>query len=399
MNKENIESTSAPRRKQSRVAVAECLSYSPGAVAAALLEVLETIGGLSAFVKPGQTVLVNPNLFSIHPPEQAVTTHPELIRQIVLQCVKAGADPVWVGDSPVGSQNEGELWVRTGMVAAIEGTPAAMKSWRVKQKPLRCGDDLLAVPAWYDDVDVVISVPKLKTHSLTTLTCGLKNVYGIVSGEAKIQFHLKYPSPLAMSAFLLRVFSVLKPQLTIADAVIGMEGNGPVHGRPLTVGVLLASSDTLALDTVACRTLGISPSAVPMISLAADLDLGCLDESLIDCTGSGLSRIREANMKPSISRFWEYIPETLFRLSAFLWQIRPKIVHRHCSQCGNCAETCPANTIESQKKTGYPRILRKNCIGCFCCLESCPEGAIALQLYFGSWFCVARKSRRKVGTG
>jgi len=399
VNNNKIQSTDARRQEYSRVAVADCLSYSPDVVHSALAEVLKTICGLSAVVKPDQTVLINPNLFSAHPPEHAVTTHPELIRQIILQCVKAGAGRIWIGDSPVGSQDESKLWVSTGMTAAIEGTPAELKSWHVKQKPLRCGDDLLAVPAWYDDVDTVISVPKLKTHSLTTLTCGLKNVYGLVSGEAKIQFHLKYPSPLTMSAFLVRVFSVLKPYLTIVDAVTGMEGNGPAHGRPLPVGVLLASRDTVALDVVACKALGISPSSVPMIPLAADLNLGCMDDSLIDCTGTGLSQLHDAHMKPSISRFWKYIPEALFRLSTCLWQFRPKIVNRYCAECGNCAETCPTNTIETHEKTGYPQVRRKNCIGCFCCLESCPQGAIALQLYFGSWFCVARKWRRKARTG
>jgi len=353
------------------------------------------MGGISAFISPGQTILVNPNLFSAHDPEHAVTTHPELVRQIVLLCVKAGAERVWVGDSPVGSQDESELWTRTGMVAAVEDTPAELKSWHVKQRPLACGNDMLAVPAWYDDVDVVISVPKLKTHSLTTLTCGLKNVYGMVSGEAKIQFHLKYPSPLSMSAFLVRVFAALKPHLTIADAVTAMEGNGPAHGRPLPVGVLLASRDAVALDTVACMALGISPSAVPMIRLAADRALGCMDQSLIDCRGSGMSRFREAHMKPSISRFWKYVPEVFFRLSTCLWQLRPKIVNRHCVKCGNCAETCPTNTIKEHEKTGYPRVNRKNCIGCFCCMESCPQGAIARQLFLGSLFCVAKKRRGK----
>lgn len=395
MNKNDAQPTSASLQERSKVAVADCLSYSPDDVQTALVEVLETVGGLSTFLKPGQTVLVNPNLFSAHPPEHAVTTHPELVRQIVLQCVKAGAGRIWVGDSPVGSQDEGELWSRTGMTEAVEGTPAELKSWHVKQKALPCGDDRLAVPAWYDDVDAVLSVPKLKTHSLTTLTCGLKNVYGIVSGEAKIQFHLKYASPLSMSDFLVKVFSVLKPQLTILDAVIGMEGNGPAHGRPRPVGVLLGSRDAVSLDSVACRALGILPPAVPMIRLAADMDLGCMDVSLIDCEGSGLSRLRAASMKPSISRVWKYIPEAAFRLSTRLWQLRPKIVPRYCAECGNCAETCPGNTIEVDEKTGYPRVRRKDCIGCFCCLESCPEGAIALQLYLGSWFCVARKLRRK----
>jgi uncharacterized protein (DUF362 family)/Pyruvate/2-oxoacid:ferredoxin oxidoreductase delta subunit len=379
----------------SRVVVANCPSYSPVEMEKALSEVVEAMGGLSFFVKPGQTVLLKPNLFSAHPPEHAVTTHPELVRQVIVLCEKAGARNIWVGDSPVGGQDEKNLWSTTGMLDAVAGTTAELKSWQTPQTPLKCGDDILAVPEWYSSVDAVISLPKLKAHCLTTLTCGLKNVYGIVSGQAKLQFHIKYPSPLTMSAFLVRVFAELKPQLTIADAVITMEGNGPAHGHPLPVGVLLASRDTVALDAVGCMALRIPPSTVPMIRLAAKCNLGVMDESMIDCKGSGLSRLHAARMKPSLSRFLRYIPEPLFRASTMLWQLRPKIMVKQCIKCGNCVANCPKKTIHEHERTGYPRIDQKSCIACFCCMESCPQGAIALQLYLGSLFCVARKRRRK----
>ena len=382
---------------RSRVVVADCSSYSPGDMGSALAEVVEAMGGLSAFVKSGQTVLLKPNLFSAHPPEHAVTTHPELVRQVILLCAKAGAGRIWVGDSPVGAQDEKKLWSLTGMAAAVSGTTAELKSWHVRQAPITCGDDILAVPEWYKEVDVIISLPKLKAHCLTTVTCGLKNVYGIVSGPAKLQFHMKYPSPLTMSAFLVRVFAELKPHLVIADAVTAMEGNGPAHGRPLSVGVLLASRDTVALDAVGCMALRISPSTVPMIRLAAESNLGVMDESLIDCMGSGLSRLHAARMKPSLSRFLRYIPEPLFWASTMLWQLRPKIIVKQCIKCGNCVANCPKKTIHEYERTGYPRIDQKSCIACFCCMESCPQGAIALQLYLGSLFCVAMKRRRKVG--
>ncbi|MBU1043657.1 MAG: DUF362 domain-containing protein [Candidatus Omnitrophica bacterium] len=396
MKNNQPDSARALRQEPSRVIVADCPSYLPNDVDTALAEIIQAIGGLTGFVKSGQTVLIKPNLFSAHPPEHAVTTHPQLVRQVILLCAKAGAGKIWVGDSPVGAQDEKELWARTGMQTAVANTSAELKSWHVKQKSLSCGEDILAVPEWYEDVDVVISLPKLKTHCLTTVTCGLKNVYGIVSGQAKIQFHVKYPSPLTMSAFLVRVFAKLKPQLTIADAVIAMEGNGPAHGRPLPVGVLLASRDTVALDTIGCMALRIQPSEVPMIRLAAENNLGCMDKTMIDCLGSGVTRLQAARMKPSLSRFLKYIPEPLFQLSTIFWQLRPKIIEQQCVKCGNCVTTCPKNTIKENDCTAYPRIYQKNCIACFCCMESCPQGAIALQLYFGSLFCVARKRRRKV---
>jgi ferredoxin len=280
------------------------------------------------------------------------------------------------------------------MEAAVRDTPAELKSWRVQQTTIACGEDRLAVPEWYSEVDVVISLPKLKAHCLTTLSCGLKNMYGMVSGPAKLQFHIKYPSPLTMSAFLVNVFATLKPHLTIADGVMAMEGNGPAHGRPRPVGILLASRDTVALDAVGCKALRIAPATVPMIRIATEKGLGVMEEAQIEAVGSGLARLQAAHMKPSLSRLLKYIPEPLFKLSTMFWQMRPKILRRECIACGKCVANCPKKTIVLNEKTGYPRVVQKQCIACFCCMESCPKGAIVLQLYLGSFFCVARQRRK-----
>jgi uncharacterized protein (DUF362 family)/Pyruvate/2-oxoacid:ferredoxin oxidoreductase delta subunit len=381
---------------KSRVVVAGCPSYSPAEVSAALTEVIDALGGLSKFVNAGQTVLLKPNLFSLHPPEDAVTTHPEVVRQLIFLCAKAGARRVWVGDSPVGLHSETELWSRTGMRAAVADTPAELKSWQVKQIPLQCGDDVLAVPEWYREVDVVISLPKLKTHTLTTLTCGLKNVYGIVNGPAKSRFHVKYPSPLSMSAFLVRVFGAVKPHLTIADAIVAMEGNGPAHGRPVPVGALLGSCDTVALDAVACRALRISPSTVPMIRLAAESRLGQMDESRIECTGGGVSLLQLVKMKPSLARYLRLFPEWFFWLTPRLFRLRPHIKMPLCEKCGVCAGICPKEAITKNERTGYPEINHSNCIDCFCCLESCPHTAIAARLYLANLLYLAQQRRKEV---
>jgi uncharacterized protein (DUF362 family)/Pyruvate/2-oxoacid:ferredoxin oxidoreductase delta subunit len=384
----------APDR--SRVVVATCPSYAATDVERALAETFAAIGGLEAFVKAGQTVLIKPNLFSPHAPEDAVTTHPEVVRQVVLACARAGAGRIWVGDSPVGTHAESELWLKTGMTEAVTGTPAELKSWRVKQMPINCDGDVLAVPEWFAEVDVVISLAKLKAHCLTTLTGALKNMYGMVSGLAKTQFHVKYPSPLAMSAFLVRMFGALKPHLTIMDAVIAMEGNGPAHGRPLPVGVLLASRDAVALDAVACRALRISPESVPMIRMAAGSNLGCMEESNIDCVGSGVPRLRDARMKPSLAQWLKHVPEWSYALTPLLFRMRPWIQRKLCIKCGMCVTTCPQKAIRQPARDNYPAVNQSDCIGCFCCLESCPQGAFAVRVYLGGLICIAQQKRRKI---
>lgn len=377
------------------VAVAECPSYDPVHVGAALAEALEAVGGLAGFVKPGQTVLVKPNLFSSHPPEHAVTTHPELVRQVVLRCAEAGAARIWVGDSPVGRNTEAEIYPRTGMTAALAGTPAQLKSWQEAQAPRACGAEMLPVPAWYGEVDVVISLPKLKTHCLTTLTCGMKNVYGLVSGQSKALFHTRHPSPETMSAFLVRVFAALKPHLSIADAVVAMEGNGPAHGRPLPVGVLLASADAVALDAVGCAALGIAPAAVPMIRMAAAAGLGCGDPARIDRVGSGVARLGAARLKPSLSRHLARVPEAVYGLTPLLFQLRPGIQARECVRCGICVDTCPKGAIAAGGRERPPEIRQQQCIACFCCLEACPQGAVAVDVYLGKRLRVGKRRRAR----
>lgn len=353
------------------------------------------LGGLSAFVKPGQTVLLKPNLFSPHGPEDAVTTHPEIVRVMARLCLSAGARRVWVGDSPVGLHDETRLWRQTGMTAALEGIPVEFKSWQGRQSPLSCGEDVLAVPDWLSSVDTVFSLPKLKTHCLTTLTCGLKNVYGLVSGQAKSQFHTRYPSPLTMSVFLVRVFAAVKPALTIADAVVAMEGNGPAHGSPRHVGALLASRDAVALDAVACRALRIEPQAVPMIRIAAESGLGCMDESGIECLGSGRDALAAARMKPSLSRFLRYVPEWMFGTRLRPLRMRPYLQRDLCVKCAQCVGACPRDAITVDKATGFPAIRRQDCISCFCCVESCPRSALAVRVYLGGLLCVAQQKRQK----
>jgi uncharacterized protein (DUF362 family)/Pyruvate/2-oxoacid:ferredoxin oxidoreductase delta subunit len=395
-----VEPSSATTREsadssRSRVAVVSCSSYSATDVETALAEALDAVGGLPTFVRPGQTVLIKPNLFGPHPPEHAATTHPQLVRQVVLACFQAGAGRVWVGDSPVAARSEAALWSRTEMKSAVAGTAAVLKSWQVKQTPLSCDEDVLAVPEWYSQVDVIISLPKLKTHSLTTITCGLKNLYGMVSGPAKSQFHVKYPSPQAMSLFLVRVFARLKPQLTIVDAVVAMEGNGPAHGRPSPVGLLLASRDCVALDAVACAALRIPPASVPMIRLAAAQGLGSMDESVIECVGSGVPKLRSVSLKPSVAKYLGRIPEPMFRFSTRFLRLRPRIKNIRCARCGLCTGICPKQAIKKDARTGFPTIDPSVCIDCFCCVESCPDGAIVVQLYLGNLLCIAQRSGRK----
>jgi formate hydrogenlyase subunit 6/NADH:ubiquinone oxidoreductase subunit I len=132
-----------------------------------------------------------------------------------------------------------------------------------------------------------------------------------------------------------------------------------------------------------------------MIRLAAAANLGCMDDSMIECVGSGVSRLQSVSLKPSVAKYLGRIPEPIFRISTRFLRLRPKIKNRLCARCGICTGICPKKAINMDGRTGYPAIDQAVCIDCFCCVESCPDGAIAVQLYLGNLLCIARQNRRK----
>ena len=365
------------------LAVVRCPGYEPERVLAALRIALEALGGLGRWVKPGQTVLLKPNLLSARPPEEAVTTHPALVEAMVKLCREAGAGRVWIADSPAGSHAEPHLWRMTGMADVATCTGAELKSYSCGIVPVACGGNdpnnprrFLPTPAWYQEADVVISLPKLKTHALTTITCGMKNVFGLVSGQAKAMFHANFPSPVAMSSFLADVYGALQPHLTLVDAIVAMEGAGPANGKPKPVGVIVAGTDAVAVDSLCCLALGIAPEAVPMIRFAVARGYGRADWQALVPVGDGLEALRAVRMKPSIARRLQRIPEPLFRLLTRFTHCRPQIDQPHCIRCGICAGICPVQAIPQAADGRVGPVDGGKCILCMCCVESCPRHAV-----------------------
>lgn len=341
----------------------------------------------------GQTVLLKPNLLSPRPPEQAVTTHPAVVAAVAKLCLDAGAARVWVGDSCAGDHPEKRLWEKTGMSTAIPAVGAELKSFTDAVRPLPVGDLTVPVPAWFDQVDVVISLPKLKTHVLTVLTCALKNTYGIVVGHAKAVYHGHFPSPRAIGGFLVEFYATINPALTIVDAVTIMEGEGPANGTPAHAGLLLAGRDAVAIDSICARMFGVSPSIVPLIHRAQALDLGVADLAEISLSGSGAEAATQLRFRPSHALFLQKLPAPLFRVATWLLAYRPKINQKTCVRCGLCADTCSQHAI-IQGNNGDYRVDRARCILCMCCLEACPHEAVNVNSP-ARWLRRLRRKRRE----
>lgn len=358
-----------------RVSLAAGPNYVRDAVRIALEEVLDPLGGMAAFVRPGQKVLVKPNMLAGKTPDKAVTTHPEIVREVIRLAQRAGGI-VSVGDSPgVGSPRQ---VARTcGILSIIEETGASFApfSESVKERPggifheLEIARDVL-------EADIVINLPKLKTHQMMGLTCGVKNLFGAVVGMRKPRLHLQAGTDKSFFALmLLELAEYIRPALTIVDAVTAMEGDGPGSGDPVHIGALLAGDNPLAVDMVAAELVGMHPSAVWTLKIARETARAGSHPEEIELLGVEPASLRPRRFRPAKST------DVNFGLPSFIkgplkqtLTARPAPDLSRCELCGLCVRHCPPEVMEISE--GRLHIDYERCIRCFCCQELCPKGAL-----------------------
>jgi uncharacterized protein (DUF362 family)/NAD-dependent dihydropyrimidine dehydrogenase PreA subunit len=359
-----------------RVVLQAAPGYARPQVEAAIERLLAPLGGMAAFVRPGQKVLLKPNMLAGKEPEKAVTTHPEIVRAVIRLAQQAGGI-VAVGDSPgIGSPRQ--VAARCGILPVIEETGAAFAPFAesVKIRPrggtfheLEIARDLL-------DADVVINLPKLKTHQMMGLTAGVKNLFGAVVGIRKPRLHLQAGTDKAFFALmLLELAEQIRPALTLVDAITAMEGEGPGSGDPVHVGALLAGASPLAVDTVATALVGLAPEAVWTQRLALQTERpGCRLEQ-VEIVGDCLEELRVRGFRPAKVTDVNFgLPPLLKSVLKNSLTARPVPDLQLCKRCGICIEACPPQAMEirgDKLQIDYQR-----CIRCFCCQELCPHGAL-----------------------
>lgn len=368
---------------QTRVALAKCARYCPEDISNALEKMFASLGGLKQFVKPGASVLIKPNLLTDRTPDKAVTTHPEVVRALIRIVRQCGGNP-FIGDSPMGTMKIESVLEKTGFRALCE--EEKVKFVIFEKEPCIAHDYngvSLAVAKAAFDADLIINVPKLKTHSFTLFTNAVKNVFGLLPGFQKALLHKSFPNPRQFGDCLAFLYATVKPGLTVCDAVTAMEGDGPSGGIQVQLGFLAASSDGVALDIALCNMLKINPKDVFYLNSLRRLGIGESDPDNIDLAGdhNELSSIRPIK-QPGMAKAARFIPHRLVRLiEPYLW-IRPSFTD-DCTTCGRCVQACPVKALElSQTKRAMqntkPLVNRQKCIGCCCCHEVCPESAIKM---------------------
>jgi uncharacterized protein (DUF362 family)/Pyruvate/2-oxoacid:ferredoxin oxidoreductase delta subunit len=357
----------------STVSLTHCDSYDAD-LSAALRALLEPLGGMAAFVSPGQTVLIKPNMLTDRDPEQAVTTHPALVRAVIRAVREAGGKPC-VGDSPASAVKVERVMERTGFIALCreEHVPLIQFESAGSEAVENSGFAFnIAKPV--RDADVIINMPKVKTHVLTTLTAAVKNTYGTIPGYQKALLHKRFANPHDFGKLMWAIYHSVRPSLNIADAIVGMEGHGPAGGQAVSLNFLAASANGVALDLALCGLLGIDPRSVPYLPPCI-ADASRIEPQLQDTNYGGIAVQPHSVALPSTLAA-RLIPRWLTRLlDPFIW-IRPAI-NDDCIACGKCAKACPMDALAMQKGT-QPELTPARCIGCCCCHEVCPAKAIEM---------------------
>lgn len=343
----------------------------------ALERVLAPLGGMSAFVRPGQSVLIKPNLLADREPHAAVTTHPEVIRAVIRAVRAAGGTPL-VGDSPGSAVRLEQVWKTTGVAAVCSSEGVALLNFEKAGSRQFAADSVaftVAQPVLA--ADVVINLPKVKTHILTTLTAAVKNVYGTVPGYQKTNLHKLCPTPRRFGHLLLAIYSAVKPALHIADGVWGMEGDGPSAGRPVQLGFLAASADGIAMDMVLCRVLKIKPNSVPYLREILKKGRDANTYFAPPVAGEDPQRLAPPSFALPRAMLPRLIPGPLVRAIEGLFWIRPRF-SAACVRCGQCVAACPAQALSLVPDQPKVVLVPHKCIGCCCCHEICPQRAVTM---------------------
>lgn len=359
-----------------KVAIVACDSYDIELLTEKVRQSLDLIGGLDKFIKPGMKVLLKPNLISAKDPERAITTHPELVAVVAREVRKIGAEP-FVGDSPGGAKRQIErVWENTGMKAMARRENLELVNFEATGVvEMNCNGKKYHLAKAAIDADFIISLPKLKTHVLTLMTGAVKNVYGLIPGFRKGNYHKEYPKPYDFAEIIVDILSLKMPGLSIMDGILAMEGDGPASGTPRKVNLLLTSKDPVAIDAIAAEIIGYKPYQVPTTKIASEAGLGIGWPEAVYVVGEQLKDVKIRDFKLTSNRKFELIPKVFWNMLGPLIWIRPAIEKKSCTKCMTCVESCPTGAMRVGDNK-IPVFDYDLCISCWCCHELCRDKAI-----------------------
>lgn len=371
-----------------KVSIERCSDYSSDTISLALHRTFENLGGIEKYIKPGMKVALKPNLVMRKRPEEAATTHPSLVRELTKIIQNAGGI-VTIIDSPGGLYNAivlKSVYSVCGMEKVAQETGAKLNfDLSVTEADNHIAKYLKQVTILKPllDADIIINLPKLKTHGQMVYTGAVKNMFGAIPGAIKAEYHLRMANYDDFANVLIDIFLCIKPSLNIMDAVVGMDGYGPTAGNPKQIGLLLAGESAFELDLTALNIVNTDPMLVPIIKHGAARGLCPDDLKHTELVGEDIKDVKVQNFTiPQLDmlKAIQFYDKGILKLLINYMKPKPVFIHKQCIGCSDCARSCPAQIIDMKDKK--PKADLSKCIRCFCCQELCPAKAITIKKPF-----------------
>ena len=325
----------------------------------------------------GKRILIKPNLLRASEAKEGIVTHPAVLRAVVEKVETMDPASIVVGDNPglFGYGENEESFKITGLMEAAKGYYQNIGNDSQKVDFNAEFMPTVSLSKIVLDADIIISLPKFKTHGLTVITGAIKNSYGFLPGAQKAKLHKAAGSPERFHEVIVNVFRLRVPDLFIVDAVVGMEGNGPASPDLRSIGLILASSNAVAMDSVMAMMMGCDPGRLHFLRKAKEAGLGDYDLSTIEVIGE-LKRLPDFKLPP-LGGQAIFRNETMQTMIHNRTLLRPQADPELCTGCGICVEQCPVSALTMNDD--LPQVDADTCITCFCCQEICPEKAMTLR--------------------
>jgi len=334
---------------------------------------------LFPLVLAGKKVFIKPNCLRASEAQEGIVTHPALLRAVVEKVESMSPSSIVVGDNPgIFSYGANEAsFKQSGLMEACKGYYRNIGEDPVQVDFHSDFADRVSISRIVLDSDVIISLPKFKTHGLTVMTGAIKNSYGYLPGAQKAKLHRIAGTPDRFHELIVDVFRLRVPDLFIMDAIVGMEGNGPASPDLRDIGLLLAADNAVVLDSVVATMMGCEPSRLRFLQKAREVGLGECDLNRIEIIGD-LNKIPDFKLPPLGGEAIignEAIQSAMKQRTL----LRPRVDPELCTGCGTCIDQCSVSAL-AMGCDSVPVVDADTCITCFCCQEVCPEKAITLSM-------------------
>ena len=349
---------------------------------------INLIGGMKTVVKAGDKVVVKPNFFGPRPASEGATTNLAILQEILEEVIECGTRPI-LAEGPFRFYNADFVFKKLGvkeMAHSLGIDFINLNEAESIEVDIPNGKALkkIRIPQIVLEADILINVPKMKTHHLTTVTLGMKNLKGVLPGDEKQKSHVY-----GIHQSIVDINKLVRSSLIVVDGTVSMEGSGPTFGDPVKLGIVVAGKNVVAVDTICCRIMGIEPKEVEHIRLAYEDGLCSGD---IESLGEPLAAVQRKFEFPRESKTYLFFHDAVEKLDHTLYDLsgkrifpflsawigkRPRIDRKVCIKCGICEKACIVTPPAINFHIG--KIDYQCCIDCLLCMEQCPVNAIKVR--------------------